>query len=259
MLLYGNTINAQVYNDAYNLATASADLCSGKGLLFSKNPANITKSDLPKIQLNQISPYSLKAFQGNAISVIFKNARQYFAIEYAQLGKNNFKHHLYNLTSGIKLGEKTSIGTKIILHQYNRIETLKNSYFTMEIGLNQVINSKLSYGIHTVYNIKETNASDNESFIRLGISYKIAPKFDSYCSIKMNEFGILIGSIALDYNIHQNISTQIGWNTSESAICSGIQYQVKRSRIEMGSSYHPILGFSYAVGLCYRFNNNDGQ
>jgi len=255
LMLFANTIQAQVFNDAYNIATASADVCGGNGLLLNKNPANITNIDQPQFRLSQVIPYSILALQGNAISTIFRIKRTFFAVEYAQLGKENFKYHLLNLTCGIFIDDRTSIGTKIIYHQHKQYEIEQNPYFTAELGMNQTLSNKLKYGVQAVYQINDSKAFDNESYLKIGISYKIDPKLYTYCSVKMNEYGLLVGSMAIEYKFHKNISTQAGWNTLESAYCTGIQYQIKRSKIEIGSSYHPILGFSYAVGLCYRYGN----
>lgn len=254
-MLFANAIQAQVYNDAYTIATASADICSSNGLVLNKNPAIITDFDQPQIRLSQVIPYSILALQGNAISTAFKIKRTYFALEYAQLGKENFKYHLLNLASGIRINHNTSVGTKLIFHQHKQYEIEQNPYFTAELGINQILNVKMRYGIQAVYQINNSRAYDNESFIKIGCSYSLDQKLNTYCSVKMNEFGLLVGSMALEYRLHRNISTLAGWNTLESAFCTGIQYQIKRSRIEIGASYHPILGFSYAVGLCYRYGN----
>ncbi len=254
-MLFANAIHAQVFNDAYNIATASADVCSGNGLLLNKNPANITSINLSQLSLSQVLPYSILALQGNAISTVFKIKRTYFALEYAQLGKENFKYYQLNLVSGINLDHKTSIGTKIIYHQHKQYEIEQKPYFTTEIGLNQILSDKLKYGIQAAFNVNDSRSIDNESYIKIGISYKIDPKINTYCSMKMNEYGLLVGSMAIEYKLHKNISTQAGWNTLESAYSTGIQYQIKRSKIEIGSSYHPILGFSYAVGLCFRYGD----
>lgn len=258
-MLFANAIHAQVINDAFTMSTASADMCSSNGLMLNKNPANITGVDQLQIRLSQVIPYSILALQGNAISTTFRIKRTYFALEYAQLGKENFKYHLLNLASGIVIDHRTSIGTKIIYHQHKQYEIEQNPYFTAELGMNQILNAKMRYGIQAVYNVEETRAFNNESFIKIGISYKIDPKLNTYCSVKMNEYGDLAGNMAIEYKLHKNISTLAGWNTLESAICSGIQYQIRKSKIEIGSSYHPILGFSYAVGLCYRIGNQINQ
>ncbi len=254
-MLLANAIQAQVFNDAYTIATASADMCSNNGLMLNKNPASITGIEQPQIRLSQVIPYSILALQGNAISSTFKIKRTYFSLEYAQLGKENLKYHLLNLVSGIKIDQRTSLGTKIVYHQYKRFEIEQNPYFTAELGMNQVLSKKMKYGVQAAYNVNKLRAYDNESFIKIGCSYTIEPRFNTYCSVKMNEYGLLVGSMAIEYRLHKNISTQAGWNTQESAFCTGIQYQIKRSKIEIGSSYHPILGFSYAVGLCYRYGN----
>lgn len=254
-MLFANAIHAQVFNDAYTIATASADMCSSNGLMLNKNPANITGVEQAQIRLSQVIPYSIPALQGNAISTTFRIKQTFFSLEYAQLGKENFKHHLLNIVSGIRIDQKTSIGTKIVFHQYKQFEIEQNPYFSAELGMNQILSKKMKYGIQAVYQINDSRAYDNESFIKIGCSYALDQKLNTYCSVKMNQYGLLVGSMAIEYKLHKNISSQAGWNTLESAFCTGIQYHIKRSKIEIGSSYHPILGFSYAVGLCYRYGN----
>lgn len=252
LLCFIKTSYGQVLIDSYQISTASADVCSGNGVFIYKNPANITAIDFSRIQLTQILPYSIQSLRTNTFSIshFYKNVKYSFDI--VQSGKDYFRTNHFGLTTGINLSKNISLGTKIIYHNEVKLDNFRNSLLTAELGFGQTFSRNFQYGLHLKYNASSTPSEVYKSSLKIGTCYKIEHKLKLYLSIEMIQNGDFSANMAIDYRIQKNIGIRLGWSSLKTAIGSGIVYDLKKYTIEMGTSYHPQLGYSYGMGLGYK-------
>ena len=152
-----------------------------------------------------------------------------------------------NIKFGIYLGDKN-----IAIQQYGSRNSLD-----IALAIQGKITDKITYGI----SVKSLNGNGikaqevNPTYLFVGVKYtSIAPAWSMYTEIEKSVITPMRMKIATEYFISPIICFRAGIMTSSYQISGGMGCLLKkRVRIDIGTSWQPIVGLSTQVGVV--FNN----
>lgn len=154
------------------------------------------------------------------------------------------------LTDNITIGAGLSYLSTFIGNNYG-----KSGNISANLGITSKLNDKLKLGAH-VSNLNRAKLDDYNderypTIFTLGLQYNISDKVESF--IELDKDIAFKQSVrgSINYKIDENFVLRIGAATNPTLFSFGLGYGKKAFKIDFGSSYHQVLGFTSNVTLLY--------
>ena len=239
-----------------SLVNASVGLVDGWS--YHHNPGALGVLKKAEIGISYETKYLLKDFQSQG--VVFAQPLKKGVVSFgAQLyGLDALKTERIGIGYSLKLVDKLSLGVQMNYQgiQFGSNYGFKNSV-TAEAGLYADITEKLKLGV-SVFNLGRTRLASfqNEritTLVRLGIAYHLSHKVLFLLESEKNVYYKLRLKGALEYKPIKNFFLRGGVATQPIEISFGFGYKIKAIQLDLGSSFHQLIGWSPHISLTYKF------
>ena len=155
------------------------------------------------------------------------------------------------LSDNVTAGVGVSYLSTFIGNNYGR-----TSAIAAHLGLTTKLNEQLQLGAH-VSNINRAKLDDfnDERFptiFTLGLQYTVSEKVQTFLEIDKDISHKQSIRGALDYNIDERFALRLGAATNPTLFSFGVGYGQNGFRIDFGSAYHQVLGFTSNATLLYQ-------
>ena len=172
-------------------------------------------------------------------------------------GYKNFQEVEAGLAYAKNLGPKLSIGAKFNYYSLRIRGYVSKGTPNAELGILFFPTSRFAAGFD-IYNPVGGHLSNNAddklaSLIRLGMGYVFNPFFFLSLSVQKIEKQPVAGLLSLHYVLNKYLFLQAGFQTTTSMLWMAGGCWLKKFRLDLRVSRHPMLGYSTAVALLYSF------
>lgn len=178
------------------------------------------------------------------------------------LSMNYYGYSLYNETKiGLayarKFGEKFSMGIQFDYIRFFIFENGQKNIFTLEAGFQYRPWKVLTFGAHIYnpipYKMDKIFNERLPTTVKLGIGYEPSPKVLLAIEYQQNIYNKPQFKGGVEYRPIKYLNLRVGVQTTPFSVAFGLGTAVKGFRLDAGSSYHPILGFTPQLSLMYGF------
>jgi hypothetical protein len=173
-------------------------------------------------------------------------------------GYNKFRSSKAGLGYSMKLSEMLSAGVQI---NYQGIRLTENygskNTLTGEAGLFCKVNEKINVGF-SIFNLGRTKLSDFEddrfsTVLKLGGSYLLSEKALIAAEVEKDLENPIRLKAGVEYLLIDNLYLRGGMATGPTEFSFGLGYHFTQFQIDLGSSYHQLLG--WAPNVSFVFNS----
>ncbi len=220
---------------------------------FFTNPAIMTTQKTLSTSCNYENNYFISDLQKSSIAIGTFSKFGYSGLGFRTYGVKSYKLLEFSIGHGIKLNENFSFGTKLIVNNCT-IQGYGNRYnLGISFGIYGKLGERLYYA--SVFEQNGNNSSNQAripSKINIGLHYIASNTISCYSEIeKILGYPIRL-KVACEYFLSPVFPIRMGIANSGYLFCVGFGYILKsKYRIDVGSSWQPILGTSIFTGFVY--------
>jgi hypothetical protein len=257
------TISINCVGQSSNFSEGGAHTLSlaGAGSMFTgiesiyTNPAGLTTLDHFGLDVSYDRRFNLSELSTVSIAGVKKVGKNAIGVSVSRFGYSVYSESRGGLTYARKLFDKVSIGGSFHYLGYNIENFGSTSRFTFDIGLQSVINDKLSIGAY-IFNpssVALTDDQDVPSRMSIGLRYTASSKAIIYVDISKTINRNPEFKLGIDYEIAEAFSLRGGANITQSSMHFGPVYQLKNGlAIFGGYSFDNRIGHSTGLSIAYR-------
>jgi hypothetical protein len=241
---------------ARSMSMANASVSHSDVWSYFNNPGSVAEIEELQAGLSYENRFLLKELQTQALAVAIPLKIGVISIGGHMYGYNQFRSYKGGIGYSMKLGEKLSAGVQM---NYQGLSLNQNygsrSSVTAEVGLYSRINDSWSFGA-SVINLGRSRLAEFEddrfsTLMRLGTSYSFSRKVLISMEIEKDLDHKPRFKTGLEYTIVDEFFIRGGFATARPEFTFGFGYDFKIVRLDLGSSYDQILGWSPNFSLIY--------
>jgi long-subunit fatty acid transport protein len=203
--------------------------------------------------------FMLKELSNYAFAIVLPSGSGGFGFAINYFGGPNFSTSQAGIGYGRKLSAKIDIGVQF---NYNNIRLAgygSNSNVNFEIGTLWHITDQFNFGIHVYNPVGGRFGKDSNeklpSIYRTGIGYEASAKFFISAEIAKEEDQPANVNMALQYNFAEQFLARGGLSAANGNYFFGLGLKWKVCRMDIVTTYHPLLGFTPGLMLLFDFKN----
>ena len=179
------------------------------------------------------------------------------------LSANYYGYKYYNETKiGLayarKFGEKFSIGLQFDYLRMMIFENGSKNFFTFELGFQYKPWKVLTIGAHVYnpipYKVDKIVGERLPTVIKFGMGYEPSPKVLLAAEYEQDIHYKPRFKAGIEYRPIKYFHIRVGAQTTPFNLSFGFGVNVKGLNIDLGTAYHPVLGFSPQLALIYSFS-----
>lgn len=226
---------------------------------FHHNPAALTGLKKIEIGISYENRFLLKEMQSQGIAFAVPLKRGVISGGGQRFGYRNFLSYKAGVGYSLKLSELLSAGVQL---NYLGVRLPENygskNTVTAELGLLAKITEKWNIGF-SLFNLGRNKLSDYQedrfsTVMRLGSSYSISKKVQLTAEAEKNVDYAMRGKFGIEYKLIDNFFLRGGFASAPIEGSFGFGYRFKELlKLDIGSSYHQILGWSPHCSFSYQF------
>ena len=216
------------------------------------NPGTISLSPSSSISSFIDSRYFINNLFGAYLGGILALDNSAFSLDYYNYGWEDYSENFVGLAYGRKLMKDLSFGVKFKLYDFNLEEYGRQNAYSLDLGVNQKVNDKLSVGV--ILSNPVGSELTEQSSITAGASYRFNDKFTAALEFFKEEDFDLEARFGFHYQFLDKLGLMAGYQSREHQFSFGLRL-IPISRVDLTASatLHPTLGISSSVGVNYRF------
>ncbi len=175
---------------------------------------------------------------------------------------NYYGYKFYNETKiGLayarKFGDKFSMGLQFDFLRMTVFENGSRNFYTFEIGFQYKPWKVLTLGAHVYnpipYKVEKVFSERLPTVIKFGLGYEPSPKVLLAAEYEQDIHYKPQFKAGIEYRPIKYLHIRTGVQTTPFSASLGVGVNVKGLNIDLGSSYHPVLGFTPQAALIYSF------
>lgn len=192
-----------------------------------------------------------------AMALPFKNKIGTFGVSANYYGYKFYNETKIGLAYARKFGTKFSIGIQFDYMHFFIFENGQKNIFTLEAGFQYRPWKVLTFGAHIYnpipYKMDKIFNERLPTIVKLGLGYEpstkvlIAAEYQQDIRNKPQFKG------GIEYRPIKYLNLRVGVQTTPFSFSFGLGTAVKGFRLDAGSSYHPVLGFTPQLSASYGF------
>ncbi len=257
-LLFGLTLSAQIsFNGGqgtYSLSTGGTSvMMTGANALYGNQAGMVLSSGMEiiasaerRFALSDLSTYSVAAMK----SMSFGN----IGLLISTFGIDEYKEQKIGLAYARKLTDKLSIGGQLDYIDL-RVQNYGNqSIITFELGVYTKLTRDFHIGAH-VYSpgsIKVGEQNEVSTIYGLGVKYLASQKLNVMVEASKVIDETVSFRVGADYTFSDLLGARFGISTEPNLFSVGIVLHLEKFDIEIGNSYHTLLGNTPGLSLSYK-------
>lgn len=259
LLLVGITVS-DAQSSFFTVGGAHKISLAGSGSMYDgiasiyTNPAGIATVERYALDVSYDRRYNLSQLSTVSVAGVASLGKGAFGFSVAQFGSSVYSEGRIGLHYGRQLFDKVSVGGGFHYMRYDAGVYGVANRFTFELGVQSVINDKLSMGAYVFSPgaVALTDDQDVPSRFSLGAKYKVSKKADIYIDVSKTINRSPDFSFATDYRIADQFSIRAGANITQSSIHFGPAYHFSNGLSILGAyAFDNRLGHTTALSLSY--------
>jgi hypothetical protein len=224
---------------------------------FHHNPAALTGIKKLEVGVSYENRFLLKELQSQGVAFAIPLKKGVISAGGQRFGYRNFLSYKAGVGYSMKLSELLSAGVQM---NYLGVRLADNygskNTVTAEVGLLAKITDKWKLAF-SVFNLGRNKLADYQedrfsTVMRLGSSYKISPKVLILAEAEKHVDYAMRGKFGIEYQLMNSFFLRGGFATAPIEGSFGFGYQFKKVKLDMGSAYHQILGWSPHFSFTYQ-------
>jgi hypothetical protein len=249
---------------ARSMSLANASVCLEDVWGFHHNPAalgNLTKTSLGFSYENR---FTLKELQTQGMVLAHPMKKGVLSIGAQLFGYNLYRSNRLGLGYSLKLAENLSFGVQLNYQTLRISNYLNKGTVTGELGILAKINEKVSFGV-SIFNLNRAKlvAFQDDRFstyLRMGLSYILSSKVILLAEVEKEISSKIRPKGAIEYQVANQFFLRIGAAGNPIELTFGLGYVIKnRLKIDIGSAWEQLLGWSPHVGLSFDLNKKSND
>ena len=200
--------------------------------------------------------FMLKELGYNAAGITLPTSSGVFGISANYYGFDLYNEKKFGLAYSRLFTEKIAGGIQLDYLGTSISEYGSSSVFTAELGLIVKISDKLRTGAHVFNPVRINSGFEKEKIpttFKLGLAYEPGEKISLAAEVRKNIDEAAQVEAGIEYRVIDALHLRAGIQTNPSVYSFGIGINVSQFKIDLGSSYHPVLGVTPQIGLSYAF------
>lgn len=237
-----------------NASTSTFDVWS-----YHNNPGAVAKLDRFTAGVSYENRFLLKELQSQGVAVAIPMKFGVISIGGLTYGHTQFRSTKAGVGYSMPLSEKFYAGVQL---NYQGVRFAENygsdNSVTGEAGIYADVTENWSFGF-SVFNLGRTRLSAFEddrysTIMRLGSAYTFSDKLMVSTEFEKSIDYDLRFKSGIEYEVLKNFYLRGGFATAPVEITFGTGYDFGAIQLDVGSAYHPILGWSPHFSLSYSGN-----
>lgn len=251
----------------WNPVGARSNALSGASVTLSDawssfhNVGAAAKVKSPSFGVYYDARFLQKELQNQALAAVIPLKKGAFTFGTQLFGYEQYRHSRTGFGYALQLSDKFSAGIQTNLH-YLRLNsnygaTLKA---TAEAGFKAEISEKWSLGF-AVTNIGRQVVSETQdrlsTLMRFGVNYKPSKVVTVLFEVEKDVNYPIVFKGALEYKPIPQFVVRGGAQNGPNSFAFGAGYVHKGITVDLGSKYHPVLGWTPNIGFNYQILKNE--
>lgn len=223
---------------------------------FNNNPGALAYLNTTEAGAFYGNQYALQEFQVQGLALAHPIKVGVLSLGGTYSGSRVYQDLKFGGGYSMKLSELLYAGVQLNYHQLNLGSNYGNKQsLTGELGMLAFITEQWRVGF-SVMNFGRTKLSGYQddrwsSVMRLGTSYSFSKKVITSFEMEKDLDRPLVAKAGAEYFVVDALCLRGGVATGEAQFFFGLGYQQKWLRLDVGSGYHQILGWSPFIGIAY--------
>lgn len=239
-----------------SMSMANASVSHSDVWSYFNNPGALANLNSLQAGISYENRFLLKELQTQAIAVAVPIKGGVISVGGHMYGYSQFRSYKGGLGYSMALGDKLSAGVQL---NYQGIKLNQNygsrSGMTAEVGLYSKINKNWKFGV-SIINLGRAKLADFQddrftTMMRMGASYSFSEKVLMSMEIEKDLEHRPRIKAGLEYMIAEDFFMRGGFASSRPEFAFGFGYDFGIIRLDMGTSYDQILGWSPNFTLIY--------
>lgn len=260
--------NVQANNDKNSLGGRSAALGTASVTFTDVYSVFANQAGLANLNQLSVSLYAENRFLVSdlntfAIAAAYPTNSGTFGIGASYFGTSDFNETQVKLAYGRKLFEKLAIGAEIDVVALSITESGSKATATFGLGVQYQITEHFKMGAHVFNPLRiqltelegtALTANDQDrlpSLIKLGVAYSPAEKVTVFAEAEKNIDEKAIYKGGIEYRLIEKIHVRVGVSSNPTRSSFGVGVNLGALKIDVASSFHPVLGYSPQLSLTY--------
>lgn len=182
-----------------------------------------------------------------------------FAFSLSQFGKIPFRQEKYGLAFARLVGPKLRFGLQFNWYRlYLAEENRSVGSYGAELGAQYLANSRLVVGLHLTNPYRtgvrlSSGMFKYASSVSAGSFYRLSDMFSLSAEVENDFDDHFILKTGLEYAILERVFVRAGVMGKPYRLSGGFGFRLKRTTVDLGSSYNQELGNSPSVSFQYQF------
>lgn len=224
---------------------------------YHNNPGALADVDHFAVALSYENRFLLKEMQNQALAIVIPLKVGVVSVGGHFYGYSQYRSVKAGAGYSLKLSEKLYAGVQL---NYQGLQ-LSNNYgsansLTAEAGVYAKITEKWKLGI-SVFNLGRTKLSEFQddrfsTIFRLGSAYHFSDKLIVAGEFDKDLDNDLRFKVGVDYELVNRFYIRGGFATAPTEVTFGFGYHFKQVRLNIGSAYTNVLGWSPHFSLLFR-------
>lgn len=249
---------------ARSAGLADASVCLDDIWSSHNNQAGLAILRTPGAAFACQIPFLVKELKRAALVIALPVHGGTIGLDVTSFGFSLYTENKCGLSFARAFGKNFSAGVQMDYLSTQIAEGYGNSArLAAEAGIQARILKGLVFAAH-IYNPTRSpiSASTSERIpttLRMGLSYTSSPKVMVYLEAEKDSWHNPIFKTALEYNPRPELSLRAGVSNNPSLMSFGFGLLSPHFRLDLASSWNPILGYTPTVGIAYRIRNKTTQ
>lgn len=245
---------------ARNIALGNTFSTQNDVISSSANISKLASIHSLSIGISSFNAYMTKELQESLLCVVTPLFNGTLSLSVSNFGFRYYRENSLSVAYAMKLGPKFNLGVQLVsnfLFLSERKSVISSVY--PNLGLNYKISDKIQFAL-LLRNLTMTKISSEASATwpidaLIGSKYKINKKLSIYLDYLTSLKSKNRISFGTEYYLHEKIIFRIGANSYPSTFSFGLGLDLKNFQIDLGSSYHSLIGFSPSLSLRFESSN----
>ena len=216
------------------------------------NPAYLPFSERKQIGASVFNRYEMKELSTRSIFGIIPNRLLDLNFRLSEFGYNEYQLIEGQVGFAEKLSQRLSIGTSVnYIAKSSILEERTQTYLLADLGLFWLINDTFEWALTTENLIHTRNSQP--TFCFTGIRYRLAPTAHILLESGYDFKNLFSVSAGLEYEIINELTVRGGFRNNLQTPSMGFACQIEHWKVETVFLFHPTLGVSDGIAVCYLF------
>jgi hypothetical protein len=241
---------------ARSASMANASICNGDAWAYHHNPGATGAATSMAIGVSYENRFLLKELQTQAITYVQPIKTGVISAGAQVYGYDAYRTYRLGMGYALKLTDKFIAGVQL---NYQGVRFSENygakNTLTAEAGILATITEKWKIGV-SVFNIGRAKLSAYQddrlsTVFRVGTCYNFSKKVAVTVEAEKNIDYALRIKAGLEYEAFTHFFIRGGIATQQLEATFGIGYKFKHFRLDTGSAYHQVLGWSPHISFTF--------